>query len=233
MPTPNKLDPAEVARRLAAGGRVGAMAADLGVTHATVRYWLDKLRRSAAPRARIDRGRVAALHAERLSSTDIAAALGTCSAVGVRKVLRELGLPAWGKRSVSFKRKQSAAYHARFAALGVPGLVHLHPFAHRRKTAAVCRRYGLPEDLPRAQVRAVVELAAGPADADALADRCGRSQGKRGYNRWNSGAAASGNHLTDLCRRGLLAAGKRPDRPTVYLLTARCLDLLARAKESP
>lgn len=234
MPPPKGIDPAEVRRRLLAGEHHEAVAAALGVKRSSVSYWRRRLGLPKVSRRTVDRDRVRALHARLLSYADIGAAVG-CSVTAVKKVVRELGLTPHGKRSVSFRRKMAAHFRRRCAAAGVASLRHLAPEEpHRANTRRLCRRYGLPDDLKRVEVRAVVALAAGPLAADVLADRCGRNQRKQGgYHRFNCPTCDSGNYLTDLCRRGLLAAVKRPNRPTVYLLTAAALDLLARAKEFP
>lgn len=234
MPLPKWIDSAEVHRRLVAGEHHEAIAAALGVERSTIGYWRQRLGLPKATRRRVDRDRVRELHAQLLSYADIGDAIG-CSVTTVRNVVREIGLVPHGKRSVSFKRKMSDHFRRRCVAAGVASLRQLVPDdPHWANTRRLCERYGLPDDIRRVQVRVILALAAGPLPADQLADACGRNQRKAGgYHRFNMPSCPGGNYLTDLCKRGLLAAVKRPNRPTIYLLAAHCLDLLARAKESP
>lgn len=163
-----------------------------------------------------------------LTDRAIARELGTDRKTA-RKYRLRLGLPVrWTPADLMRQRHAAGVLAVRDAAVA----------ARRADLAA---RYGLPADLPPAQVEAVLALAAGPLTADALADRCGRARRpchRSGYARFGCPTAAGKNHLTALRRRGLVAylarcrgKGNGGGRGVgVYLLTAAAMDLLT-AKE--
>jgi hypothetical protein len=159
---------------------------------------------------------------------EIAAALGT-DRKSARNYRLRLGLPSRWDRAADAKARVAAGW-----------------LAHRDRVLAARRaelaaRYGLPADLPPAQVRVVLALAGGPLPAAALADRCGRADRPcypTPFHRFNCRVVPGRNHLSALVRRGLVARtevtrGKGNGRgrgPGVYLLTAAAMDLLT-AKE--
>lgn len=231
MPTLNKIRPDRVRAMLASDTPPAALASALGVSHSSVSYWRKKLGLPPADQRTISRKRVAELHARGWADEAIAAELG-CHRTGVGKVRRSLGLPAHRSKSETFAPKMRAHYLRRTAAAGVRSLRQLNPDAYRRNSRSLARRYGLPDDLFRVQVRVVLALAGGPRTAAQLAGDTGRGQPRiNGYHRFGCPHCPSGNYLTDLVRRGIVLAVRQPGRrPTrTYLLTAAAIDMLSAA----
>jgi len=224
-----------------ADGTAPAIAHQLGRTVKAVHKRANSLGLSAGrqPTAEL----VAELVAAGQSDGEIARALGRDKRQ-VSTCRRRRGLEPNRKFSPEAHAARVAAGKMAMAKVRALGLLSIRqlrdPEAYKRRRADLARQYGLPEDLFAVQTRVVVELARGPATARRLAEALGRTKPERGYYAFGQSKCPSGNYLTDLRNRGLVAVwrgGKgegngRGQAEAVYFATATALRLMRAAATS-
>jgi hypothetical protein len=169
-------------------------------------------------------------HAAGWSDTEVAAELG-CERHRVAARRKALGLPAlFGVRGAPWtprrRRLVAEATRRQLAAAGCATLAELRV----RRFAAFAESYGLPGSVGVRGTQVVVALAAGPMTRREIVAALGLrwKPGNGGRNNLSS-SHPEGSYLGHLQALGLVARVRRHQSPSVYVLTAACLDRLADA----